>query len=86
MKSIVQTQCQFRSEFPGRNFPTLTIKHFLELHTFRRTGSVQDKSQWPAKVNQDRKLPCDCETMFGAITKKIRKTFISEDRSFKEFS
>ncbi|KAK8376341.1 hypothetical protein O3P69_009765 [Scylla paramamosain] len=40
-KSGVQTQQQFRRDFPGRNAPTrLTIKRFLD--NFRETGGIQD--------------------------------------------
>ncbi|KAK8372042.1 hypothetical protein O3P69_011893 [Scylla paramamosain] len=43
-KSVVQTQRQFRRDFPGRNAPTrLTIRRLLD--KFRETGSVQDNTE-----------------------------------------
>ena len=43
-KSIIQTQRQFRRDFPGRNAPIIvTILRLL--NKFRETGSVQDKTK-----------------------------------------
>ena len=43
-KSLIQTQRQFRRDFPGRNAPTrVTILRLLD--KFRETGSVQDKNK-----------------------------------------
>ena len=43
-KSLIQTQRQFRRDFPARNAPTrVTILHLL--NKFRETGSIQDKNK-----------------------------------------
>ena len=43
-KSLIQTQRQFRRDFPGRNAPTrVTILRLLD--KFRETGSVQNKNK-----------------------------------------
>lgn len=43
-KSLIQTQRQFRRDFPGRNAPTrVTILRLLD--KFRETGGVQDKKK-----------------------------------------
>ena len=43
-KSLIQTQRQFRRDFPGRSAPTrVTILRLL--NKFRETGSIQDKNK-----------------------------------------
>ena len=63
-KSVVQTQRQFRRDFPGRNAPiSFTTKRFLD--KFRETGSLQaniKSSQWPETVSQHKKSHRDRET------------------------
>ena len=61
----------------------LTMKCLLD--KLGQMASVH-RSEWLAVVSQDKKSYCDCETMFGAVSKEIRKTWVPWDRSFKEFT
>ena len=83
-KSVVQTQRQFRRDFPGRNSPTrFTKKHLLD--EFWEAGAVKDN----VEGRSGRPLSDKTENImmimrvFGAFSKEIHKTFVPKDRSFK---
>ena len=80
-KSVVQTQRQFRWDFPGKNAPArLTLKRLLD--KFRQTWSVQNnikgRSGQPRSVRTENHIMTDCETLFGAVSKEIHKTLSHE--------
>jgi len=84
-KSIFQTQRQSGAS-ARRNTITRHSKRLLG--KFMQTLSVQHNkelmSKQPATVSQERKTHRDCETVFGAMSKEVSKTFVPGDRSFKE--
>ena len=79
-KSLIQTQRQFRRDFPGRNAPPrVTILRLL--NKFREAGSVQDMNKGhsgrPRSARTDPNI--DNERKFGNIPKEIHKTFVAGD-------
>jgi len=91
-KSDVQTEPQFHRLFPWKKHYNQTHNQApsAPLHQRRVTGSGQDsikgRSDRPPSVRRDRKSHRDFEAMYGTVSKVIHKTFVSGDRSFKEFS
>jgi len=87
MKSVVQTQQQFRRNFPCRNAPTrLATKRLLDYNNSGRREVQRITLNAAAAGQSGQKITCECETMFGAVSKEIHKTFFPVDTSFKKFS
>ena len=84
-KSVALTQRQFRWDFPGRDPPNkLTIRRLLE--NSRETRSVGDKNKGHSGRPRSARTAnnIETETTIGGITKKIDKTFVTGDWSFKD--
>ena len=80
-KSLIQTQRQFRRDFPGRNAPTrATILRIL--NKFRETGSVQDKNQGHSGRTRSARTDPHIDNVRGHLAmspKEIHKTFVAGD-------
>ena len=75
MKSVVQTQRQFRRDFPDRKAPArLTIKHLLD--KFREMGSVQDNCTVAGHLQSGQKFTSWLWDMFRVVSKEMHKAFV----------